>query len=125
MEVNFAQITATADKRRQALEALGALVDQAPAQAARLAEVSDYAAQLQAAWGALDAEGRTLLPKGLQLALSRIYAGNYRSLLKDSTMATNCKSEPIGLLVVACFAAPEPTAAPEPEPEPESDRFNW
>lgn len=70
MDIDYALILETANRRKNALKQIETLIDKAPGILQEALNVRGYYANLEATWKVLDAEGRNLLPAKVVEALS-------------------------------------------------------
>jgi len=77
MDIDYATIIETANRRKDHLQQVEQLVSAAPEALKNLTCVRDYFQALHLAWAQLDQEGRKMLPPKVQEALSN--ADNKRS----------------------------------------------
>ena len=69
MNIDYAKIVETADKRRAVLQELEELLKEAGIQTQKLVEIVGWASKLNGVFHALDEEGRELLPDQIRTAL--------------------------------------------------------
>lgn len=69
MNIDYAKIIETADKRRAGLQELEELLKEAGIQTQKLVEIRDWASKLAGVFHTLDEEGRKLLPDQIRTAL--------------------------------------------------------
>lgn len=72
MNIEFEKIIEMANIRRVKLTALAELLAAADSNVQKFTEVCDWVASLQLVFGQIDAEGRSLLPKGINFSLECI-----------------------------------------------------
>lgn len=69
MDIDYAKIIETADKRRAVLQELEELLKEAGIQTQKLVEIRDWVSKLDGVFHTLDEEGRKLLPDQIRTAL--------------------------------------------------------
>lgn len=103
MNIDYASILETANRRKNALRDIEALVAQAPHALNEMQGVRIYLNNLAGAWAALDHEGRRMLPQDVQGILT--YASHKASLASQivGDVSGLC-SQQVGLMQLAPFA---------------------
>lgn len=89
MNIDYTAIIAKAEQRKNALKAIEALLEEAPHRLKQAKCVHDYTVRLKAAYAALDAEGRKMLPEDLNTAFNYVGGMEERSRSVIASVAGN------------------------------------